>query len=325
MLLLHGNHHNSAAQSKTVSSRAASASATARPHSVAGTPAQHASASAPASSRTAAREAQDKARETAALQKRIVKLEQEQHNAEALSKVAKQDASIKSKISAVMHHVEQVDKEKQAPALGDTGQGNTFTTQGGKVVATSLSKSTIKAMKEAQLAGLEADDAARARAAAEARKNYEQMRDEMFRKDAMKQVQDEQQLRAEKKVCGVRVCACLCVRACPRESARLCLRALARCTHTHTNTHAGGKSWGARAHTHPHTHIHTHTHTHTQIRTQAARAGAAHGQQIITQENQDLIKSLDKQTRREDPVRPPPRAAPHPLVSTPCPLRTGIS
>jgi len=48
--------------------------------------------------------------------------------------------------------------------------------------------------------GLEADNAARARAAADARKNYAKMRDEMFRMDAMKQVRDEQLLRAEKKV-----------------------------------------------------------------------------------------------------------------------------
>jgi len=50
----------------------------------------------------------------------IVKLQQMQRNAEALKKVETQDASIKAKISSVMHHVEQVDKEKQALALGDS-------------------------------------------------------------------------------------------------------------------------------------------------------------------------------------------------------------
>ena len=138
-----------------------------------------------------------------ALQKRVKDLEVVQENADALSKVEKQDASIKHEIKSVMKHVSQVDKEKHAltVAISADGKhtGNTFTRAGGKIVATSLSKSTLKAMKQAQLAGWAADNAAKARAKAAAAANYAKMRDEMFRKDAEKQVKDEQQLRAEQK------------------------------------------------------------------------------------------------------------------------------
>jgi len=138
-----------------------------------------------------------------ALQKRVKKLEVVQQNAVALSKVAKQDENIRQEISSVMNHVSQVDKEKHAPTLSFSVHGkhskNSFTRAGGKVVATSLSKSTLKAMKQAQLAGWAADNAAKARAKAAAAANYAKMRDEMFRKDAEKQVKDEQQLRAEQK------------------------------------------------------------------------------------------------------------------------------
>ena len=138
-----------------------------------------------------------------ALQKRVKNLEVVQENADALSKVAKQDATIKHEITSVMKHVSQVDKEKHAPAVTFSADGkhtgNTFTRAGGKIVATSLSKSTLKAMKQAQLAGWAADNAAKARAKAAAAANYAKMRDEMLRKDAEKQVRDEQQLRAEQK------------------------------------------------------------------------------------------------------------------------------
>lgn len=146
---------------------------------------------------------QNKEERLKALQKRVKKLEVVQENAVALSKVAKQDATIKHEITSVMNHVSQVDREKHAPTLTFSAHGkhaeNTFTRAGGKIVATSLSKSTLKAMKQAQLAGWAADNAAKERAKAAAAANYAKMRDEMFRKDAEKQVKDEQQLRAEQK------------------------------------------------------------------------------------------------------------------------------
>jgi len=159
-----------------------------------------------ATSKTAASASNKRERESneaQVLEKKIKALQQVQHNTEALSKVAAQDASIKSEITSVMKHVKQVDKEKQSPTLAVSAHAkhtaNKFTTESnGNVVATSLSKSTLKAMKEAQQAGWAADDAARQRAKAEAAQNYARIRDEMFRKDAAKQVQDENELRREK-------------------------------------------------------------------------------------------------------------------------------
>ena len=75
-------------------------------------------------------------------------------------KSTKTDATISSEIRAVMQKVKKVDKEEPAPALASitthsAPRQNSFANDpvSGKVVATSLSKSTLKAMKEAQQAG----------------------------------------------------------------------------------------------------------------------------------------------------------------------------
>jgi hypothetical protein len=76
-------------------------------------------------------------------------------------KSTKTDATISSEIRAVMQKVKKVDKEEPAPALTSitathsAPRQNSFANDpvSGKVVATSLSKSTLKAMKEAQQAG----------------------------------------------------------------------------------------------------------------------------------------------------------------------------
>jgi hypothetical protein len=167
----------------------------------------------PSSAESTVESARKKTKEAKSLLKRVKALEEMQQNNEALSKVVKADATIKSEITSVMKHVKQLDKEKHFPDLSSSAHGkhtkNTFTKAGGKVVATSLSKSTLKAMKEAQQAGWAADMAAKQRAKAEAAANYAKMRDEMFRKDAEKQVKDEQQLRAEKKVRHFHIHLCM--------------------------------------------------------------------------------------------------------------------